>query len=164
MALSGLLLAAVPANAAPVAAPTRPTGRADLVRPLVVTKIQDLSFGTIIPRGTHLGIVVIDSATGARSANGGVTLVASDACQRAYFEISGTPGHRVGIDLVWPSQLVSEDGFRIDLRALDWGPKFPTLHSVTGLRNFGVGGTIELAPDQPEGLYTATYDVIVWYN
>ena len=21
-----------------------------------------------------------------------------------------------------------------------------------------------LAPDQPEGLYTATYDVIVWYN
>ena len=164
LAIPGFL-ATAPADAAPVAAPTQPTGRADLVRPLVVTKIQDLSFGTIIPRGTHLGIVVIDSATGARSANGGVTLVASDAGQRGYFEITGTPGHRVGIDLIWPPELISENGDQIDLTNLTLdGAIFRNLHSVTGIRNFGVGGRIELEPDQPEGLYTATYDVIVWYN
>ena len=163
LALSGLFLAAVPAKAAPVAAPTRPTGRADLVRPLVVTKIQDLSFGTIIPRSDHLAVVVIDPRTGARSGN--ATLVASDAGQRGYFEITGTPGHRVGVDLVWPPELISENGDRIDLIALDLdGPIFRNLHAVTGIRNFGVGGRIEMAPDQPEGLYTATYDVIVWYD
>lgn len=162
LAFSGLFLGVVPAVAAPVAAPTQPTGRADLVRPLVVTKIQDLSFGTIIPRSDHLAFVVIDPTTGARSGN--PTLLASDVGQRGIFEITGTPGHRVGIDLVWPAELISENGDRIDLRELDWGPRFPSLHSVTGIRNFGVGGTIEIAPDQPEGLYTATYDVIVWYN
>lgn len=165
LALPGLLLTAAPAASAPVAAPTPPPARASVVVPLVVTKLQDLSFGTIIPRGTHLGIVEIDSTTGARSANGGVTLVASDAGQRGYFEITGTPGHRVGIDLIWPPELISENGDEIDLIALDLeGPIFRNLHAVTGIRNFGVGGRIEMAPDQPEGLYTATYDVTVWYN
>lgn len=162
-ALSGLFLHA--ANAAPVGAPTQPPARASLVRPLVVTKLQDLSFGTIIPRGTHLGIVDIDSDTGARSANGGVTLIASDPGQRAYFEIAGTPGHRVGIDLIWPPELISENGDSIDLVSLDLeGAIFRNLHGVTGLSNFGVGGKIELEPDQAEGLYSATFDVIVWYN
>ena len=163
LALGAALLAAVPARAAPVVVPTQPPARASVVVPLVVTKIQDLSFGTIIPRSDHLAVVVIDPRTGARSGN--ATLVASDAGQRGYFEITGTPGHRVGIDLVWPPELRSENGDRIDLisLALD-GPIFRNLHAVTGLRNFAVGGRIEMAPDQPEGLYTATYDVIVWYN
>ena len=163
LALGLALLVAFPAQAAPVAAPTQPPARADLVRPLVVTKIQDLSFGTIIPRSDHLAVVVIDPRTGARSGN--ATLVASDAGQRGVFEITGTPGHRVGIDLVWPPHLISENGDRIDLTSLTLdGPIFRNLHAVTGIRDFGVGGRIELAPDQPEGLYTATYDVIVWYN
>lgn len=163
LALGLALLAAPPAMAAPVAAPTQPPARASVVVPLVVTKIQDLSFGTIIPRSDNLQVVTIDPDTGARSGN--ATLVASDPGQRGYFEISGTPGHRVGIDLIWPPELVSENGDEIDLTSLTLGgPIFPVLHAVTGIRNFGVGGRIELAPNQPEGLYTATYDVIVWYN
>lgn len=163
LALGLALLAAVPANASPVAAPTQPPARASVVVPLVVTKIQDLSFGAIIPRSDHLTVVVIDPFTGVRSGN--ATLVASDAGQRGHFEITGTPGHRVGIDLVWPAELISENGDEIDLISLSLdGPIFRNLHSVTGIRNFGVGGRIEVAPDQPEGLYTATYDVIVWYN
>jgi hypothetical protein len=107
--------------------------------------------------------VVIDPNTGARSGN--ATLVASDAGRRGYFEITGTPGYRVGIDLVWPPELISENGDAIDLTNLTLdGAFFRNLHAVTGSRNFGVGGRIEIAPDQPEGLYTATYDVIVWYN
>jgi len=163
LVLPGMFLVAVQASAAPVTAPTQPIGRADLVRPLVVTKLQDLSFGTIIPHNSHLGVVVIDPHTGDRSGN--VTLVASDAGQRGYFEITGTPGHRVGIDLVWPRELISENGDQIDLINLTLdGAIFRNLHSVTGIRNFGVGGRIEMAPDQPEGFYTATYDVTVWYN
>ena len=162
LALPGLFLTAAPAASAPVAAATRPTGRADLVRPLVMTKIQDLSFGTIIPHSSHLGVVVIDPHTGDRSGN--VTLVASDAGQRGYFEITGTPGHWVGVDLAWPPELISENGDQIDLTGLTMGATSFRLDALTGIRNFGVGGRIEMAPDQPEGLYTATYDVTVWYN
>jgi len=163
LAPSLALVAAVAANAAPISAPTQPPARASVVVPLVVNRIQDLSFGTIIPRSDHLAVVVIDPNTGARSGN--ATLIASDAGRRGYFEITGTPGHRIGIDLAWPPELISENGDAIDLTNLTLdGAILRNLHAVTGIRNFGVGGRIEIAPDQPEGLYTATYDVVVSYN
>jgi hypothetical protein len=163
LAPSLALVAAVPANAAPISAPTQPPARASVVVPLVVNRIQDLSFGTIIPGSDHLAVVVIDPNTGARTGN--ATLIASDAGRRGYFEITGTPGHRIGIDLAWPPELISENGDAIDLTNLTLdGAILRNLHAVTGIRNFGVGGRIEIAPDQPEGLYTATYDVVVWYN
>src|SRR5688572_24399817 len=104
LAPSLALVAAVPANAAPISAPTQPPARASVVVPLVVNRIQDLSFGTIIPGSDHLAVVVIDPNTGARTGN--ATLIASDAGRRGYFEITGTPGHRIGIDLAWPPELI----------------------------------------------------------
>ena len=71
--IAGALAAtAMPATAAPVAAPTPATGRALLLVPLTLTKVDDLDFGTIVTSPSP-GVVVIDAATGARTMFGGVT-------------------------------------------------------------------------------------------
>ncbi|HEX6740531.1 MAG TPA: hypothetical protein VF079_01900, partial [Sphingomicrobium sp.] len=69
---------AAPAAAAPVAAPTPAQGKALILVPLTLTKIDDLDFGTVVTSPVS-GIVTINPATGARSFAGGATGVASDA-------------------------------------------------------------------------------------
>ena len=47
-------------------------GRALILRPLELTKIDDLDFGTVIPSAVS-GVVIINATTGNRTFAGGVT-------------------------------------------------------------------------------------------
>jgi hypothetical protein len=154
---------AMPCFAAPVAPAQPATGRALLLVPLKLTKISDLSFGTIVPSPVS-GAVFINATTGARTAIGGVTGVASDPGSRAYFATAGSPGQQVIVAVNQPIALTSPAGDTITVLALTLdGPNTRTIDPVTRNFFFGIGGIILVGADQPEGLYEATFDVTATY-
>lgn len=162
-ALAALLMTSVPATAAPVGAPVKPKARGLLLTPLTLTRIQDLEFGSLIPSGTP-GTVVINATSGARTTFGGVTALASGAGQRARFAGAGTPGQQVFVLVVPPTVLTNPNGDTLDVLALplDGSP----IRTIAPDRTFfvGVGGIISVAANQPDGLYTAEFEVFADYQ
>lgn len=163
-ALAGLSLLAAPAAAAPVSAPTPPSGRALLLIPLTLTKVQDLHFGSVVPSTTTAGWVRIDAVTGARTASAGLTLMPSDIGQRGQFAGAGSAGQQVIMALTPPAVLTSPGGDTIDVLGMSLDG--PATRTIAANQSFfvGVGGVIFVAANQPEGLYTATYDLTADYQ
>src|SRR5689334_8124755 len=87
-ALAATALSA-PAAAAPVNPDKQALGKALLLIPLSLVKIDDLDFGTVITSPVS-GTVTINATTGARSVAGGVTGLASDFGNRALFAGAGS--------------------------------------------------------------------------
>jgi hypothetical protein len=164
-----LLLAAAlaamgtPCLAAPVAPPQPATGRALLLVPLKLTKIDDLSFGTIVTSPLS-GAVSISSTTGSRTTIGGVTGVASDPGGRGYFATAGSPAQQVIVTVSQPLALTSIAGDSVPVLALTLdGSNVRTIDPTTRNFFFGIGGIIFVGADQPEGTYQATFDVTATY-
>ena len=63
---AALAVAALPAEAAPVAPDRNATGEALILIPLTLTKIDDLDFGSVVTSPTS-GMVAINASTGART-------------------------------------------------------------------------------------------------
>jgi hypothetical protein len=158
-------LAALPAPsaAAPVSASPPATARAIIRAPLTLTKIDDLSFGTVVPSALS-GAVSIDAVSGARTVIGGVTGVPSDVGGRAYFRTAGSSNQQVIVTLTQPLALTSLAGDTLSVLALTLdGSPVRTINPATGDFHFGVGGIILIGSNQPEGVYTATFDVTATY-
>ena len=134
--------------------------------PLALTKIDDLSFGTLIPSAS-VGVVTLDATTGARATFGGVTGVPSDVGQRAYFAGAGTPNQQVIISYIAPTQLTSmtnaADKVQVLALTLDGSP-IRTINPATRTFFYGMGGIILINANQPDGLYEATFDVTANYQ
>lgn len=164
MGLGALIAASSTALAAPVSAPTSPQARALLLIPLTLTKVQDLHFGSIVPSMTTAGWVAINATSGARTASAGLTLMPADIGQRGQFAGAGTPNQQVIMALTPPAQLTNAGGDTIDVLALTLDG--PTTRTIGANSSFfvGVGGTIFIAANQPEGLYSATYDLTADYQ
>ena len=158
-----LASAAVPAAAAPVAAVTNASGRATLLLPLILTKIDDLDFGTMVSSGTS-GTVALNAITGNRAFAGGVTAVPSAPGHRAYFGGSGSPSQQVIITINPPATLANTNGDTIDVLALtlDGGP-IRSIDPVTRAFFVGVGGILMLNANQPDGDYSANFSVTAQY-
>lgn len=162
--LGALLAAATPVTAAPVSAPTQPPARALLLIPLTLTKVQDLHFGTIVPSTTTAGWVSINAVTGARAASAGLTLMPADVGQRGRFAGAGTPGQQVNMALTPPTELTNLTGDTLTVLAMSLDG--PTTRTIAADHTFfvGVGGIIFVTANQPEGLYSATYDLTADYQ
>lgn len=155
------LFSPVPALAATSA--TEAGGKALVLVPLSLTKIQDLDFGSAIPSSV-LGSLIINSSTGARSTVGGVTLVPSDSGQRGYFAGAGSPNQQVLLAITAPSQLTSAAGDTINVIGLTLdGSALRTIDSTHAFY-VGVGGSLEIQPNQAEGLYTGQFDLYANYQ
>ena len=159
---------AMPASASTASAPVSPdknaNGKALVLVPLTLTKIDDLDFGTLIPSPVS-GFVSINASTGARTFGGGVTGVPSAVGHRAYFGGAGTPNQQVIVTMNPPTALTDPAGDSITVLALTLdGPATKTVDPTTRAFFFGVGGVLQIAADQPEGLYTATFDVSANYQ
>jgi hypothetical protein len=156
--------AAVPAAAAPVAAVTNASGRAVLLLPLTLTRIDDLDFGTMISSSSS-GTVALNATSSNRSFAGGVTGVASAAGHRGYFGGSGSPSQQVIITVNAPVTLANTNGDTIDVLALtlDGGP-IRSIDPVTRAFFVGVGGILMLNANQPDGDYSANFSVTAQYQ
>ena len=163
LALAGLAIAA-PAVAAPVSAPVPPQGRALLLIPLTLTKVQDIHFGSIVPSTTTAGFVSINATTGARTGSAGLTLMPTDVGQRGQFAGAGTPSQQVIMALTPPTELTNPAGDTIPVLAMNLDG--PTTRTIAANSSFfvGVGGVIFIAANQADGLYSADYDLTADYQ
>lgn len=155
--------APVPALAAPVSAPAN--GKAMLLVPLKLTKKQDLDFGTLVTSASA-GSATIDPTSGALTPSGGVTPVAGTSGGAALFDFAGTANQQVtfSIGSSLPIQLSDGAGNNISLSSLTLSTTTATVDPTTLMVQVGVGGTINIAANQPDGTYTNTFTVTANYN
>lgn len=163
-ALAATALGSAPARAQSVPALNNADGRALILIPLTLTRIDDLDFGGVIPSPLP-GTVTVDASTGARAFAGGVTGIASDAGNRAYFGGAGSPSQQVLVALSPPVSLSSAGGDTIPVLGMTLdGPPVRTVDPVSRTFFVGVGGTLQIAADQPEGEYSADFWVTAIYQ
>lgn len=153
--------------AAPAAAATTPSaaanGKALLLIPLTLVKVDDLDFGSIVPSSVS-GVVTINATTGARTFAGGVTGVPSAAGKRATFAGAGTPNQQVIVTVNPPANLADAAGDQIPVLGLTLDG--PAVRTIDSTRAFfvGIGGSLQIAANQPDGDYSATFDVTAFYQ
>jgi hypothetical protein len=147
-----------------VPATTDADGRVLILAPLTLTRIADLDFGTIVPSGVS-GVVSINATSGARSFAGGVTGSSSDIGNRAEFGGGGSPSQQVIVTVDAPPVLTSVacDTVTVLGITLD-GPATRTIDPTTRAFFVGVGGTLQIEADQPEGDYSADFTVTANYQ
>ena len=163
-AVAASALLAAPAAAAPITPDRQATGEALILVPLSLTKISDLSFGSILTSPVS-GTVSISPATGARTTAGGVTGLASDPGFRARFAGAGTPNQQVIVVVNPPATLANANGDLITVLALPLeGSPVKSIDPTTRAFSFGVGGIILVNANQAEGLYSADFDVTAIYQ
>ena len=163
MIAAAMAASAAPAAAAPVAASPNASGRATLLIPLTLTKIDDLDFGTMISSSSS-GTVALNATNSNRTFAGGVTGITSAAGHRAYFGGAGSPSQQVIVSVTPPATLANSNGDTIDVLALtlDGGP-IRTIDPVSRAFFVGVGGILMLSADQPDGDYSATFSLTAQY-
>lgn len=158
-----LSASAASAQTVPVPSTPRATARAVILLPLTLTKVDDLDFGTLVPSATG-GTVRLDAVTSARTVTGGVTLLASVPGKRALLSGSGSGGQRVVINLTAPPSLTSPAGDTIDVGGLTLdGSVIRTIDATTHSFAVGVGGTLFIKGNQPDGVYSSTFDITAEY-
>ncbi len=158
--------AATPAAATPVPATKDASGKALILVPLTLTKIDDLDFGTMIASSVS-GTVALDASTSARTFAGGVIGVASAPGQHGYFGGAGTPNQQVIVTIIPPAQLTNSNGNTIGVLALTLdnnGNPIRSIDPVTRTFFVGVGGILNIAANQPDGDYSATFQVTANYQ
>ena len=160
--LSAILMAgfAVLFSGAAVAKETTATASAAILSPATVNKIDDLNFGKIVASNA--------ASTVSMPAEGGFTcgagLVCLDTHRVAKFNIVGAPGQLVTIASDSGVTLSSSNGVRM-LAALNLSATSMKLSAVSTLDNtFTVGGTLNVAANQAEGIYSGVFTVTVDYN
>jgi hypothetical protein len=151
----------LPAQAAPIAAATDASGKALILIPLTLTKVDNLDFGTVVSSSAN-GTVTIPPDGGVRTTSGGVTPVASDAGARAMFAGAGSFGEQVGIFLSPPATITDGFGHSLPI-SLNLEASTVTIDSTRAFF-VGVGGTVNVAANQADGVYSGTFLILAQYN
>lgn len=161
LALSSLW--ATPALAQPVSDNTG-TARVRVLEPLAIFKVDDLEFGTIIADPTLPGVVTIP-ADGSPRVTATVIGVASDPGYRAEYTVVGDPGSQIIVTHTIPPTLNDGSGNVITVLGITLdGLPLRTLDPVSGVESLYFGGSLLIAPNQPEGVYEANFTVTVDYR
>lgn len=160
-ALALALLVAAPA----LAQSSRPMqSKALLLKPLTLTKLSDLNFGTIVPSGSG-DLVTIDADTGARTSPS-AGLLAIDPGYRARFASSGLSNVVVLLQISAPANLTDGFGHNLTMTrlVLDQGG-FPLRLLTPSSQVFflGIGGQVFVRANQEEGTYNGTFTLTVTY-
>ena len=147
-----------PALAAGIGAPAK----AKTLSPLAIVSTQDLDFGTILP-GAAAGTVTINPNSGNRSVSGGAT-AAGGTPQRAEFVAVGNPNAQA-VSILDPGLTLANGSGGTMTASLTLGGGGPGTFNFpgTGVRNFRVGGTLNVGANQQDGTYTGTFSLTVNY-
>jgi hypothetical protein len=146
------------ANSAPM------TSKALLLKPLTLTKLADLDFGTIVPSGAG-DLVTINADTGARS-SASAGLVTTDPGQRARFASSGLNNIFVVLQVSAPTPLSDGAGHSLIVTRLDLdqgGLPLRVLTPASQVFFLGIGGQVFVRGNQEEGTYTGTFTLTANY-
>lgn len=162
-ALAATIAVASPAFAQTTTVTAQATARGTVLLPLTLSNTQALDFGTVIASAA-LGTVTINADTGARTVGGGVAGVATYPGSRALFQGAGTNNQPVLLS--YTSAVVLSNGAATlsGTLVLDNGDSLARTIDATGSFAVGVGGTFNIAANQPNGLYSTTFDLTAEYQ
>lgn len=124
---------------------------------------QALAFGGFVA-GSGGSIVIAPS--GARSASGGVVLVASRPGAAARFSVSGDPNLTYAISLPLNGTVTLGDGAGNSMNVNNFtsSPNGTGQLSGAGSQQLAVGATLAVGNNQPTGAYSGSFIVSVDYN
>jgi len=162
-AVAALTLSATPALAAPVQPDKQATATARIVKPLTLTWVQDLDFGTItlVDTGPTTVSVALD---GTRSCPG-TAVVCSGTSAAAKYKVTGVNNQVVKINTGNVSLVNQADATKTLLMTVVT-PAGGTLNlgnSGAAGTEFALGGSIPVAGSTAEGTYIGTFAVTVEY-
>jgi hypothetical protein len=163
-AIAALALTATPAFAAPVGPNQNATATARIVKPLTLTWVQDLNFGTILLSGAGAwgGAVVGVSQAGVLSCVN-VNFTCSGAVQQAKYNVRGTNNQVVTITAPDVTLTNANNPLQTLLLSVS-NPGTVTLTSSGAPGNdFNLGGSITVASTTGDGVYSGTFNVTVDY-
>ncbi|HVR90520.1 MAG TPA: DUF4402 domain-containing protein [Novosphingobium sp.] len=159
--------------------------RATIVAPLTLVKVQDMSFGKIVPRPTA-GTVTVDQNTGQCSVTG--TILEVGTCRYAQFASQGTKNMNARItlnvvsNLTGPGQTMVLDNIILGTNSTisfagnsnangsgvgltqGSGNQRYTIVSNSGIFVLNIGGRLNVNANQARGIYTGSITVTVQYN
>ena len=158
-----LAAAAAAVLASPAAAAPQASGKALILVPLSLTKVDDLDFGTVVTSASA-GTVTIPADGTTRTKTGGVTLVTSDPGFRAVFAGAGSANQLVDLALSAPPTTVDDGSGNSMPISLQLEATTATVDPVTRAFQVGVGGTVDVGANQVEGVYTAIFTVDANYQ
>jgi hypothetical protein len=138
--------------------------KALLIKPLTLTKLDDLDFGSIIPSGSGQ-TVTINADTGARTSTYPAGLVPTDPGRRARFASSGLNNTFVVLQLSPVADLTDGAGNTLQLTRLnlDAGGALRRLSPASQVFFVGIGGQVFVSANQAEGVYSGTFTLTADY-
>ena len=161
-ALPLALLAPAAGHAAPISPPVSPSGEATLMRPLTLTKLNDMDFGSlgVIANGT----AVINPVTDTMATTGGVVRLGGTpraatfrgVAQGNAVVIIRIPNGGINLTRAGGTETILLNAFTLD------GQSKRTM-AQAGIFDFKVGATLRPAAGQVDGVYTGTFDVTIQY-
>jgi hypothetical protein len=155
-------LASIPAMAAAAPVGVQGAGKANIQRPVVLEKIDDLDFGTFAASPVS-GTVIIDAGSGAQTTLGGVSALSSAVSHRARFRARGPLLGGAIVLLGPPPVLSNSDGAVMPVAALTMDGGVIRTFDGSGNLEIGVGGVLQVGSSQAEGDYTGSFTLTVIY-
>jgi hypothetical protein len=167
---SALALLALAMPTSLPAAPPQPigpdknaTGTANIILPATINKLYDMDFGFVTV--TTAGTAVVDSNTDAVTTTGGV-LFAGGSPHAAQFEAVSPSKTVVHIRLPKTAATLTRIGGTETMTVDNWTINGSGTRNVVAHETFAfkVGGTLNVAANQAEGIYEGTFAVTIDYN
>jgi hypothetical protein len=157
-------LPAVRAAAAPASATTTVTVKASVVKPLSLSALADLDFGTIVlAPGIWSGATVALSRAGVRSCSDPNT-ICSGAAQAATYQLVGTNKETVQITAPAVTLVNQGDSSKTIQLVLEAPASIVLTNSGMPGVQFSVGGSMTLSSATAGGTYAGTMTVTVDYQ
>jgi len=140
-----------------------------LYRAITISKVSDLSFGTVVKPNEGGSTVSISHVDGEISSTGGVVLLSTGPNappSRATFLVNGEGGQSFGIDVPGSFNLFRDGGggFLTVQTSNDTVSTLSGALGGNGAVTIGVGGTISITDAQATGFYSGTFTVTAYYN
>lgn len=136
---------------------------ANVVEVITIDKNADLDFGTFAS-GIIAGTVSMET-DGTRYQTGGVVLLTTNAGHPATFTVHGTNNGHYSVTLPddEPVTLTLSGGTET-MTIASFVHSADRILDATGQETFKVGGILNVAANQPAGIYEGTFDVIVTHE
>lgn len=158
-AAAGVGLTATPASAQSTPT-TQATANATIRKPLIISRVSDMSFGQILlGSGTFTANVAV-GRDGTLTCPAPLTCSGSTAA--ATYNVSGNKSQQVNISADTALTLTSVNGTLT--MAVNAPANVILTNSGSPGTNFGIGGTLTLTDQTPDGVYSGTFNVTANYN
>lgn len=132
---------------------------ATIVKPITLSKVDDLAFGTVVSNVTNAGTAVIGVSSDTPTLTNLTTLGAASA-KRAKFTLTGETGQAYTVTL--PTGSVAMTGSASGVTLTGFTSNAPAI--AAGSNDLFVGATLNVPANTGGGSYTGTFSVSVAYN